>query len=171
MTNQRRLLLPHITSLSDLVEDVRLLKTPTGVLYRDQAEALVGGRCFVSCLYSNLARFGTMGGKRDYRTLSTGERIKRHSGGYCFGTYVRPSAVLAKAFAGYIGGKIGGLELVTRHDGETLVIATDNDSGMFSAWITLLPPGAASMVALMPECDQQLIEADQKASALAWGEQ
>ena len=179
----RPLYCPEARTLADLVEDVRFIPTPPGGMYRDEARAYVDGRFFVYSSHRQ-GRAGEDGGESlprysvgaEYGYSSTrdgaGNPIRRQSGGVDHATYARPTKALADAWAAIVDstpGTISALELIRWADGRTLAVAS-HINGIFDLWAAVLDPGAADGLALMPEADRALVEAERAKMRDAWGE-
>lgn len=173
LTPHRVLFCPEARDIAELVEDVRYLPLARCGLYRDQALALVGNRTFVMSSRCPDVPFGSVGGKCDWSPdwLAKGEKVRRRMGATAYGTYCRPSSVIATGLAdgGYGTDPISTLDLVRWHDGRTLVTARYDDYPG-TPWLAVLDAGKCDLVALMPEKDREIIAENKRAEIEAWGE-
>lgn len=178
----RALHMPEARKLSDIIENVRLLATPTGGRTRQEMASDTGGRRYISTLRIPGAPGGNMGGVRQWSRdwLARGERLRSTgAGNKFFGCYAMPTAAMREAWQGQIGQcdddgsrdgydfSLQSFELVRWHDGRTLVIA--KSGSVFTQWVAVLDEGEADLMALLPAEDIAFVHADRAAAAKAWG--
>lgn len=106
---------------------------------------------------------GHYGGRREYRDLGNGEKVRTHYGAEWYVLYVLPTFTIPVM----LDGRKGSLEAITRSDGSTLITA-NSASFIGSSWIAVLDEGD-SIESLLSTEDQEFLARERAAEKAAWG--